>query len=328
MPYQHCTSTDRDSLQLFRAEGKSMNEIAELLNKHTSTLYRELGRNHFEGDYISGKAHGIAAQRRLLSKPCPKRDNAETMNHVYKRLIAKDSPEQISGRLELQYPDNPAKHVSTETIYQHTYDLIRKGDTSLRRSLRHSHTKRHKRCCGKDKRGIIPDRTMIDRRPSEVATKQSYGHWEGDTVEGAGKSGYIATFVERKMKILLAYPLPNKTTECLNHAAELLFRRIPARFKKSLTVDNGKEFAQHKLLARKVRMPIYFAHPYHSWERGLNEHTNGLLRQYFPKCRDLRNLNPRKLAKAVEAINNRPRKCLGYWTPNEVFQDQKFALQI
>jgi len=328
MPYHHCTSSDRDKLQLFQAEGKSIAEIAEILKKHTSTLYREIKRNNFKDDYISGKAHEIASQRRLLSKPCPKRSNTETMDHVYKRLIAKDSPEQIAGRLVLQYPDNPGKHVSTETIYQHTYDLIRKGDTNLRKSLRQSHIKRRKRLSGKDKRGIIPDRTMIDQRPAEVETKQSYGHWEGDTVEGAGKSGYIATFVERKMKILLAHPIPNKTTECLNHAAEVVFRRIPSRFKKSLTVDNGKEFAQHKVLAHKIHMPIYFAHPYHSWERGLNEHTNGLLRQYFPKSRDLRNLNPRKLAKAVEAINNRPRKCLGYRTPNEVFQDQKFALQI
>ncbi len=130
------------------------------------------------------------------------------------------------------------------------------------------------------------------------------------------------------LKILLSYPIPNKTTECLNHAAEVVFRRIPAIFKKSLSVDNGKEFAQHEVLARKIHMPIYFAHPYHSWERGLNEHTNGLLRQYFPKCRDLLYLNPRKLARVVEALNSSPRKCLGYRTPSEVFQDHKFALQI
>jgi IS30 family transposase len=328
MPYYHCTSTDRDKLQLFRAEGKSISDIAELLHKHMSTLYRELSRNHFQGDYISGKAHAMVQKRRFVTKPCPKRENEETMKIVHARLVDKQSPEQISGRLSLDFPTEPNKQVSTETIYQYAYDSIRNGDTKLRHSLRHSHSKRRKRLTGKDKRGIIPNRTMIDQRPAEVDTKQTYGHWEGDTVEGAGKAGYLATFVERKMKILLAYPIPNKTTKCLNHAAEVLFRRIPAVFKKSLTVDNGKEFAQHLILANKIHMAVFFAHPYHSWERGLNEHTNGLLRQYFPKCRDLRNLNPRKLAKAVEAINNRPRKCLGYRTPNEVFRDQKFALQI
>jgi len=328
MPYCHCTSSDRDNLQLFLADGKSISEIAELLHKHTSTLYRELSRNHSQGNYISGQAHAMAQERRLMTKPCPKRENKETTALVRKRLIDKHSPEQISGRLLLEFPNKPNKQISTETIYQYAYDSIRKGDVMLRYSLRHSHIKRRNRLTGKDKRGIIPNRTMIDQRPAEVATKETYGHWEADTVEGAGKSGYIATFIERKSKLLLAYPIPHKTTACLNHAAELVFRRIPAKFKKTLTVDNGKEFAQHKILSHKIHMAVYFAHPYHSWERGLNEHTNGLLRQYFPKCRDLRNLNPRKLAKAVEAINNRPRKCLGYRTPNEVFRDQKIALQI
>jgi len=166
--------------------------------------------------------------------------------------------------------NQPNKQVSTETIYQYAYDSIRHGDTKLRDSLRHGHIKRRKRPTGKEKRGIIPNRTMIDQRLPEVNIKQTYGHWEGDTVEGAGKSGYISTFVERYTKILLAYPIPNKTTKYLNHAAEVLFRRIPAAFKKSLTVDNGTEFTKHQILAHKIQLAVFFAHPYHSWERGLN----------------------------------------------------------
>ncbi len=328
MPYHHCTSKDRDRLQLILAQGISIKEIANELGKHHSTLYREIKRNRCNGEYISGEAHKLAVERRFKTKTCPKMENVEIMKIVRKRLIAFDSPEQISGWLALCYPDDPAMQVSTETIYRYIYDKIRQGDNKLRHSLRHSHIKRRKRLSGKDKRGIIPDRTMIDQRPHEVKMKETYGHWEGDTMEGAGKSGYIATFVERKMKILLAYPIPHKTAECLNHAAQLVFRNIPAHLKKTLTVDNGKEFARHKELAQKIHMQIFFAHPYHSWERGLNEHTNGLLRQYFPKSRNLLNLNPRKLAKAVEALNNRPRKCLGYRTPAEVFSGQKFALQI
>ena len=128
MPYHHCTSSDRDNLQLFRAEGKSINEIAELLHKHASTLYRELCRNHSQGDYISGKAHAMVQTRRMVTKPCPKRENKETMKLVHKRLVDKESPEQISERLSLDFPHDPNKQVSTETIYQHAYDSIRKGE--------------------------------------------------------------------------------------------------------------------------------------------------------------------------------------------------------
>lgn len=328
MPYHHCNSSDRDRLQLLYSSGKPMKDIAEDLQKHISTLYRELSRNRYEGHYISGRAQTLADERRLLSKPSPVLAAITVAGEVRKRLRKKHSPEQISGRLRREFPTDVSKHASTETIYRYAYRLIQCGETDIATALRHGHKKRHKRPPSKEKRGSIPDRTMIDQRPAEVDSKETCGHWEGDTMEGAKKSGYLATFTERTTKVLLARPISNKTADLLNDAARLVFKAIPAPLRKTLTVDNGKEFARHRDLKRITKVSVYFAHPYHSWERGLNEHTNGLLRQYFPKNTDLKNLNPRKLAKVVDEINNRPRKCLNYRTPLEAFLEAKFALQI
>jgi IS30 family transposase len=160
-----------------------------------------------------------------------------------------------------------------------------------------------------------------------VNRKQRFGDWEADTIEGVGKKGYVATFVERKSKFLVAYPLKNKTAESFTKGAARAFRSIPETGRKTITVDNGKEFAAHKDLARILGATVYFAHPYHSWERGLNEHTNGLIRQYLPKSRTLLDLSARELARIVWRLNNRPRKSLGYRTPREVFFKQPLALQ-
>jgi IS30 family transposase len=171
----------------------------------------------------------------------------------------------------------------------------------------------------KDGHGQIPDRVSIDERPKIVEEKSRMGDWEGDTVESAGKNAYIATFVDRKTKFLLAKLMPDKSAATLNHAALRAFKPIPAPRRNTLTLDNGKEFAGHKSLSQALGIDIYFAHPYHSWERGLNEHTNGLIRQYLPKKIPFNTLTQKQLDKIVDKINNRPRKVLGYLTPYEVF---------
>lgn len=178
-----------------------------------------------------------------------------------------------------------------------------------------------------DRRGIIPDRVFIDSRPAIVEQKIRRGDWEGDTVEGAGKQGYVATWVDRRDKFLVAYKLTNKSAKALADGARHAFRKIPKEYRKTYTVDNGKEFAYHKELASSLGGEVYFAHPYHSWERGLNENTNGLLRQYLPKKRALTDLTKKELAKIVSKLNNRPRKSLGYRTPREAFFDLPLALQ-
>ena len=227
----------------------------------------------------------------------------------------------------VEHPDSPALHVSHETIYQHLYSKIHNGAEDLRSHLRQGRKKRRKRISKKGKRGVIPNRRIIDERPAIVEEKTRIGDWEGDTVEGCGKKGYVGTFVDRTTKYLIAFPLKNKTAPELRRNAFKAFSSIPKEYCKTITVDNGKEFSEHERLSKAINAPIFFAHPYHSWERGLNEHTNGLLRQYLPKKMRLDYLTTKQLAVYVYKINNRPRKSLSFRTPRELFLHVPFALQ-
>lgn len=327
MPYLHFTADDRDKLQGLINAQYNLNEISKRLSKHVSSIRRELIRNKTPDGYTSGKAHTISIQRRLDSKPRPKKDNRTLMEEVRARIEQDHSPEQIAGRLINDYPDMPQQWVSTETIYTWIYERIKAGE-SLKQHLRQGKKNRRKRITGKEKRVVIKNKVMIDKRPEEVETKNICGHWEGDTVEGAKKLGYIATLVERKTKFLVAFPLVRKESELIASGITRKLKSLDPFLRKTITFDNGTEFAKHQKITKKLGTRIYFAHPYSSWERGLNEHTNGLLRQYFPKEQFLVELSPQQLAKAIHLINNRPRKCLNYRTPAEAFADEICALQI
>jgi IS30 family transposase len=189
----------------------------------------------------------------------------------------------------------------------------------LKEHFRHKQAKPRKRSGVKDRRGPIIGRVSIEERPKIIEEKNRVGDWEGDTIESAGKSASIATFVDRKTKFLLAKIMPDKRADTLNKAAVRAFRGIPAEARNTLTVDKGKEFAGHSSLSQALSIDIFFAHPYDSWERGLNEHTNGLIRQYLPKKTPFDTLTQKQLDKIVDKINKRPRKVLGYLTPYEVF---------
>lgn len=326
MSYSHFSINERNTLQSMRDKGANIASIAEKLDKHPASLYRELNRNSGKTHYCCLEAEKKAVTRRLNSTSFSKRGNSELMA-IVQRLFEDDlSPEQIGGRIRLERPKQTDWHLSHETIYQSIYDRIRSGE-NLRSHLRHGHQKRRKRLSGKDKRGLIPGRVFIDKRPDVVDLKERRGDWEGDTVEGAQKKGYVGTFVDRSTKYLLGYPLAKKTAKDNRRKAVAAFRYIPKNAKKTITVDNGKEFAEHLKLAKGTGTKVFFAHPYHSWERGLNEHTNGLLRQYLPKNRSLENLTKKELAKIIKRINNRPRKSLGYRTPREAFFKLPLALQ-
>jgi len=327
MPYKHYTSLMRDQLQLLLGQGMNIKEISQELAVHQSSVYREIKRNSVGNQYISGRAQSSAVELRYQSKTCPKQSNPILRDYIQKSLEAYHSPEQISGRIALDFPTDLKMKVSTETVYTIVYGMI-SMDINLKPFLRQAHKKRRKRLSGRDLRGCIPDRVMIDTRPQIVENKSRCGDWEGDTIEGAMKEGYIATFVDRMTKLLIASKMENKKSATMVTTAIKTFKEIPAEFRETLTLDNGKEFAGHLEMAKKLDMNIFFARPYHSWERGLNEHTNGLLRQFFPKGMSYYNLTHQALAKAVKAINNRPRKILGYRTPQEVWDLQKFALQI
>lgn len=327
MPYKHITTDERDALQSLHAMKMPMEEIARVIGKHPSTLYRELSRNSIQGQYIARKADECTIKRRRDNRPSPVRDNKELMGAVERLVKQQVAPDQIAGRIKLEKGTCSNWKISHETIYQYIYDQARIGN-DLRMHLRHARKVRRKRSASKDRRGIIPDRVFIDDRPPIVDRKYRRGDWEADTIEGAGKKGYVATFVDRKTKYLVAYKLERKSSLALVRGAKKAFRSIPVSLRRTITVDNGKEFAAHKELALGLGVKVFFAHPYHSWERGLNEHTNGLIRQYLPKGRSLLDLEPRELAKIVKKINNRPRKSLGYRTPHEAFFKQPLALQI
>jgi IS30 family transposase len=286
-----------------------------IVGKHHSSIYREFNRNGSGGVYTGAEAQAASEQRRLDTKSNPKTGDDALMREI-SGLFKKDlSPDQISGRLRVKYRDRPGKQASPSTIYRHIYEETAK-DPLLKEHFRHKQAKPRKRSGVKDRRGQIAGRVSIEERPKIVEEKNRVGDWEGDTIESAGKSAYIATFVDRKTKLLLAKIMPDKRADTLNKAA---FRGIPAEARNTLTLDNGKEFAGQSSLSQALSIDIFFAHPYHSWERGLNEHTNGLIRQYLPKKVPFDTLTQRQLDKIVDKINNRPRKVLGYLTPYEVF---------
>lgn len=325
MPYTHFTSDERDALQVLKAMDLGMDIISRLLGRHPSSLYREIHRNATHSLYISGKAQTKAMKRRELNRPSPVRQNKPLMKCVEKLLKNECSPDEIVGRIKLE-GQHPDWHISHETIYRHIYAEANRGN-DLRPHLRQGRKHRRKRLLKKDRRGVIPGRVFIDARPAIVDRKKRRGDWEGDTVEGAKKQGYIATWVDRSKKYLIAYKIDHKTAQELVDGAEKAFRDIPQEYRKTFTVDNGKEFAMHKDLGNRLGGKVYFAHPYHSWERGLNENTNGLLRQYLPKKRSFADLTEKELAKIVTKLNNRPRKSLGYLTPREAFFGLPLALQ-
>jgi IS30 family transposase len=292
--------------------------MSVIVGKHPSSIYRELSRNGTTGVYTGHEAQALSVQRRLETKPSPKLDNPALTREIMSLFKQDLSADQISGRLGVRYPDQREKQASTSTIYTYLYEETAKTPM-LKEHFRQKQAKPRRRKGAKDRRGQIPDRVSLDERPDIVEEKSRVGDWEGDTIESAGKKAYIATFVDRKTKLLLAKIMPDKSAATLNKAAVRAFRPIPADMRNTLTLDNGKEFAAHKSLSQALEMDIYFAHPYHSCERGLNEHTNGLLRQYLPKKIPFDTLTQKQLDKIVAKINNRPRKVLGYRTPYEAF---------
>jgi IS30 family transposase len=236
----------------------------------------------------------------------------ELRDQVVDGLIRNWSPEQIAGRLKQLHTDDPRMRVSPQTIYTWiTQDgQAKHWKTFLRRSGKPPKSPRA---------GRIPRQVQIDGRPDEANRRERLGDFEGDTVVSRGQKSGIATVVDRKSRFLLAAKLQARTAARTREKIVHLLQKLPADKRHTLTLDNGKEFAEHERLAKRLGIGVFFAHPYSSWERGTNEQTNGLLRQYFPKGTDFREVSHQELAKAVKSLNDRPRKTLNYLTPSEVF---------
>ena len=247
------------------------------------------------------------------------RQSTHQLVHYVKYKLAEDwSPEQIASRLTVDYPNSKTMRIFHETIYQWVYsDAMNGGD--LYTHLRRHHKRRRKQRRYGSCRGLIPGRVSISKRPEAVDNRKRFGDWEGDTLEGAKGSGGMASHVERKSRYLVTAKLSDKTAETMTIASAKAFRRVPKVMRKTLTVDNGKEFAYFKQLEKKTGFSIYFADPYSAWQRGSNENTNGLIRQYFPKGTNFKDITNKDLALVVKKLNHRPRKSLNYQTPHEVF---------
>jgi IS30 family transposase len=317
MSYTQLTRGQRYQIKALKKAGHNQTEIATNLGCHKSTISRELKRNHGLKGYRPHQADELAYDRQCAAYRA--RIAWETWQEVERLLRLDWSPEQITGWLKKEKQPS----VSHECIYLYVYAEKRRGGT-LHRHLR-SQKKQRKRYGGYIRRGQIPNRTSIDKRPKIVASKGRFGDWEVDTIVGAHHKGGILSAVERKSKLTRLRKLATKgAAEMKDNTIEVL---APLAAKvHTITVDNGKEFCDHELIATGLQARVYFAHPYASWERGLNENTNGLVRQYFPKKYDFAKITDQELQRVEDRLNNRPRKTLGYRTPNEVFFKQRVAL--
>ena len=313
--FKHLTQLQRCQISALKATGMSQRSIGRQLNIHHSSISRELARNTGQRGYRHQQAQRFADERQDKAHSHARVMTPENIAVIESHLVEKWSPEQISGRLKKE----GILSVSHETIYQHIYQDRRHGGT-LYYHLRHRGKKYNRRSKGSAGRGCIPNRTDITQRPEVVDTKSRCGDWEGDLIIGAKHQGALMTHVDRLSKLLLMEKLNSKHAKGVCEKTIQRFSVIK-RLTKTITYDNGKEFSSHQEVSEALNADVYFATPYHSWERGLNEHTNGLVRQYFPKSTNLLLVTEEEIKAVEDALNNRPRKVLGYRTPREVFME-------
>lgn len=313
MSYTHLSLEERHYIEIERKMGISLNKIAQALGRAQSTLSRELKRNIGQKGYRHNQANQKAEERhQSKAKKIKLTDDIKELINGY--LKQDWSPEQIAGRLRY----DGVIELHHETIYQYVLADKKDGGT-LYTHLRHQKKTYRKRYGSSRNRTGIPDRVDIDLRPDAANNRERIGDWEADTIIGKNHKGAIVTLDDRKSKLRLAAPLSGKKAIGVKEAIIALLQPIE-QFVKTVTFDNGKEFTMHKSIAKELGCDTYFAKPYHSWERGQNENANGLLRQYFPKSMELTDVSVEQVIVAIDKLNNRPKKCLGYKTPYEMFE--------
>jgi IS30 family transposase len=318
--YRQLTDEDRIEIYAMKQAGKQQNEIAAELGVHPSTVSRELSRNTGLRGYRPKQAQQKTLHRSFTARKALKM-TAETIGYIQRKLTQQHSPQQIAERMKID-PDWHGTTVSHERIYQYIWQDKAQGGM-LYKHLRIGGTKqRRKRRNSRDMRGTIKNRVGIEQRPDIVERKTRIGDWEGDTVVGKNHQGALVTLVDRKSKLTLIGKVDRYTANAVEKTIISLMDLLPRR-SYTLTVDNGKEFASHQSVADALRIRIYFADPYSAWQRGLNENTNGLIRQYVPKGSEIRTLTTEQVSNIMDRLNNRPRKQLGFLTPNEVFYERK-----
>ena len=313
--YKQFSYEERVMLCYLLKQGKSKTIIAKELQRDRSTIYREIQSNSSFGEYNLYNANPAQKRKDARSKNSHKRTaiTKRMKEYIKDKLFMKWSPEQIANRAKL----DSIPMVSHEAIYQFIYDDKKEGGV-LYNYLRRAHRTRRKRRNTYDNRGIIKDRISIEKRPAIVNNQKRYGDWEGDTIIGKNHQGAIVTLVERK-SLFLKVKKVNKREAVLTAEGICSVMYDVKNKCHTITFDNGKEFAAHKNIEKYLEASIFFAHPYSAFERGCNENVNGLLRQYIPKSTDLSIISDDYLLHVQNEINNRPRKKLGFLTPNEIF---------
>ena len=317
-PRQGCLTIDeREQILLGINRGDTFTAIAGQLGRTVSTISREVKRGGGRCEYSAWRAHERARQQTRRPKPFKLRPG-RLLEEVASRLEQLWSPDEIAVRLRLDHADDPQMRVSHETIYQ---SLFVQGRGELRRELarclRSGRTARKPRGAIEG-RGRIPGMVMLSQRPAEADDRAVHGHWEGDLILGQGSRSAVGTLVERSTRMTLLLHLPDgKSAEQVEAAMREAVSKLPSSLARTITWDQGAEMAKHAAFTTATGIPIYFCDPHSPWQRGSNENTNGLLRQYLPKGTDLSGLSRRELDMIQDSLNGRPRKTLGYLTPSE-----------
>jgi IS30 family transposase len=324
--YKRLTLKERIIIQTLLAEKKSQSFIATKLNRTRSTISRELKkwRHNLNDNYNAELAHWCAQDEYLNKRNLDKiSTHSRLKRYVYKELLTGWSPEQIAGRIKIEYPNDPVMRISYEAIYMHIYGHRQaKLNKKLIALLPYHKSVRKSRKGTKRKCIRIRNRTSIDDRPKEIDKREEVGHWEGDLIIGTKQNSAIGTIVERKTRYTYIVKIENRKSKTVTKMFAKELNQLRNNCRKSITYDNGIEMANHQWLTKKTGMTVYFAHPYSSWERGTNENTNGLIRRFFPKGTDFNLVTERQLKSVQDKLNSRPRKVLGFRTPTEMLQKE------
>lgn len=323
--YQRLSSREREEISRGLAEGASVSVIASRIGRSRGTIAREIARNSGRSGYRAfsarNRAKASAMSRRFGKRVLLKQGPLRT--YVVEKIRARWSPEQIAVTLPREYPHDMTMRISHEAIYQYIYVLPRGSlKQSLIKGLRQERSWRRKKYKGRkndEKRGKIADMLSIEERPKEIESRTVPGHWEGDLIMGKYKRTALGTLVERTTRYTMLVPLKEKDAKSVRTAYAKAMSELPTHLTRSLTYDQGKEMSQHKQFTVDTGIIVYFAHPGSPWERGTNENTNGLIRQFFPKGTEFDKVSRREIRRAQDLLNGRPRKVLDYALPNEAF---------
>jgi len=320
--YKQLTSGERDLIAIHYANGFSINEIAKMLNRNKSTVSRELSRNSSKSSktYLSSQAHKRAKKRKKQAATKEELKCHKIRNFVKNKLKIGWTPEYIAGTLAL---DPKKLTISHESIYLYIY----KKRPDLVQYLPRAHKKRFKRVPKSNKKNNrIPNRISIDQRPDEINNRSEFGHWESDAVVSNQSKVALSVSVERISRLVKIKKIKQNKANLFSKAVIRRMKGLPSCARRSITYDNGSENVLHELINGQLNTDSYFCNPYHSWEKGSVENINGLIRRFLPKKTDFAKITHKRIKEIEFLLNNRPRKCLGFKTPNQVFLEQSVAL--